>query len=106
MYKNLRERIWFMCFCLIHRCPLSVIEWWQVAHLRELTRHAFRHVPMWHPLLSKTAQGSMGSFNELLKVPLTNRDFYIGKMIEEYIDGSRRFKRVWKETSGTSGKPF
>ena len=106
--KRIRERIAFAHFFLVHRCPLFIIRQWQTTQLRQLLRHAFLHVPMWRDIFSGTrvSKGQIRKLGDLATIPLTSKDTYIGRMVEEYIDISRQFTRIYNTTSGTSGKPF
>src|SRR3989344_8866903 len=108
MNRSIRERIAFAHFSLVHRCPPFIIRQWQTTQLRRLLQHTFLYVPMWRDIFSGTrvSKGQIRELGDLATIPLTSKDTYIGRMVEEYIDISRQFTRIYNTTSGTSGKPF
>src|SRR3989344_2045740 len=108
MNRSIRERIAFAHFSLVHRCPPFIIRQWQTTQLRRLLQHTFLYVPMWRDIFSGTrvSKGQIRELGDLAAIPLTSKDTYIGRMVEEYIDNGHRFTPRWNSTSGTSGKPF
>ena len=94
-------------FYAVHRRSLRVIQKWQTKHLASLIGHAARNIPLWKKIVAQAhLELSNIDLVTLQKMPLTNKETYLGKNPEEYMDTSRWSPHVWVCTSGTSGKPF
>jgi phenylacetate-CoA ligase len=108
MIASIVRRLQFARLCTIHRRSLSTIHKWQSKQLRQIVKHAFQNVVLWNEILTKAniKLEDIKGLEDLQKVPLTRKSTYVGKMVEEYIDSSRRFIQRSSATSGTSGKPF
>ncbi len=108
MLKTLRERLEFARHCTVHRRSLPAQRRWQEARVRLLLQYAYAHVPLWRETLDreKITPDSVRSLEDLQKLPITSKYTYLGKAVEEYIDGSRPHHAIWFLTSGTSGTPF
>ena len=108
MFARLRKRLQFALFCILHRRSLAAQQKWQSNHLRRLVQYAYHNVPMWRTVLSEKDIGpdSIRSIGDLSKIPVTDKQAYLGKMLEEYTDNSRPSLTNWFVTSGTSGMPF
>ncbi|HVU75229.1 MAG TPA: hypothetical protein VHD38_00085 [Candidatus Paceibacterota bacterium] len=81
---------------------------WQGAQLRRLVREVYAAIPLWKQYfdLSGVAPESINSVYDLQRLPVTDKQFYSGKMTEEYVDTARMTGAYWHTTSGTSGRPF
>lgn len=106
--KSLKRRIQYLQYVLVHRRSPSYIRRWQGKRLRELLLHAHQHVPMWRVFLDNAGvkPATVRAITDISGVPITSRQTYIGKMIEEYIDSADVTEYGWSVTSGTSGVPL
>lgn len=95
-------------FITMHaRAPRAIVRW-QERRLRMLVVNAARHIPMYRSLLdeSGTMATDIVSLGDLVKLPLMSKSSFLGRPVEEYINGSRSIRSGWRATSGTSGRPF
>ena len=108
MFNHIKERIQFAQFCILHRRGLTAQRRWQEKRLRELVRYAYCHIPLWRALLDEEGidPTSICTLDDLPRLPMTSKQTFIGKIVEEYIDSSRSVRSFWYLTSGTSGTPF
>jgi phenylacetate-coenzyme A ligase PaaK-like adenylate-forming protein len=108
MITQLLARLKFARFCVLHRRSLAAQRRWQLRHLRTMLRHAYTNVPIWRELLDERGlrPEDIRSLEDLSRLPTTRKQTFIGRMIEEYIDGSKSVRSYWYVTSGTSGTPF
>ena len=76
--------------------------------MRRLVRHAARHVPLWKELLRDAgiSADSIQTLQDFASLPVTSKQTFVGRAVEECIDNSRRATSNWYVTSGTSGEPF
>ncbi len=108
MIKKIKERIQFAQFCILHRRSLAAQRRWQTKHLQRIVRHAYEHVPLWRTLLDEKGihPKSIDALEHISKLPVTRKQTFLGRMVEEYIDRSGPVRSIWYITSGTSGIPF
>jgi phenylacetate-CoA ligase len=71
-------------------------------------QYAYRNIPLWRSLLDEkhVSPGSINTLTDISLLPATSKKTFLGRMVEEYVDGSRLHRSVWYVTSGTSGTPF
>ncbi len=108
LIKNIRERLHFAQFCVLHRRALTVQNRWQEKHLQRIVQHAYQHVPLWRTLLNRKGidPSSIRTLEDFSVLPVTSKQTFLGRMVEEYIDNHRVLNSAWYVTSGTSGTPF
>lgn len=108
IHTRLRRRIRFAYFHTVHRLSERAIRRWQGARLRKLIRHAHKNVQLWRDLLGEAGLDieELRGLDRLKDIPVTKKETFAGRPVEEYVDTSRHIFAKWKTTSGTSGKPF
>lgn len=108
MFKIIQRRLALTRFLYLHRLSRSVIESWQVRYFDRLVRHAATHVPFYRDLFGdlNTAQSGIQSVADIHRIPITNKAMFLERPWEDYLDGSRPVRSMWKRTSGTSGEPL
>lgn len=95
-------------FHTVHLRSRSRILKWQERHLRMMVRHAIQNVPIYTELYSRAGiDGStIKTLHDIERLPILNKQTFIGRPADEHTDNSRPFWPVWESTSGTSGTPF
>lgn len=106
--RRMGERLYFARFCILHRRSLAAQRRWQEKRLRRLVQYAYKNVPLWRELLDdrRVNPDSIYTFEDMRKLPVSEKQTFIGRMVEEYIDSSRTTDSRWYLTSGTSGTPL
>lgn len=95
-------------FHTVHLRSRARILKWQERHLRTMVQHALENVPIYRELYSHVGidDASIETLDDIQRLPILNKQTFIGRSTDEYIDNSRPFWPVWESTSGTSGTPF
>ncbi len=108
MLRTIRDRYWFAKYSIVHARSLAHQEAWQEKCLRTLLTRAYDTVPFWKTIFDEAGidPASIRSHADLVRLPVTNKHTFIGRMIEEYIDRTEPARSIWYVTSGTSGTPF
>ncbi len=108
MLLSFRKRVWFAYFCIVHRRSLAAQRAWQERYLRKIVLYAYTNVPLWKCLLDErgVAPDAIQTLGDLSKLPVINKQSFVGKVVEDYIDSTRLTRSFWYVTSGTSGSPF
>jgi len=108
MFSHLRVALYTAFFNRVHTMPPFAQRAWQEQRMRRLVRHAARHVPLWKELLRDAgiSADSIQTLQDFASLPVTSKQTFVGRAVEECIDNSRRATSNWYVTSGTSGEPF
>lgn len=88
--------------------PVKAIRSWQEKRLRLLIPYLHANVPLYRELLDSYGvhTADLENLGDLLRLPITNKQVFSGRFVEEYTDRSVPLKGKWVKTSGTSGMPF
>lgn len=95
-------------FHTVHLRSRASILKWQERQLRAMVRHAIENVPIYRELYSRAGidGNTIKTLNDIERLPILNKQTFIGRPADEHIDNSRPFWPAWESTSGTSGTPF
>jgi len=108
MLRNIIERIRVARFVTLHQRSRRVIERWQTRALQRLLAHAAWNVPSYVRLFEqhRFEPRAFRDVSDVARLPIVTKDLFLKKPPEEFTDNSRLITGAWKQTSGTSGKPF
>lgn len=95
-------------FYTLHLRSLEAMQHWQDGSLRRLAKHAYATVPLWKEIFTNAhmSPDSIRNVKDLARLPVTNKQTYVRKTVEEYTDNSRLLWIRWHSTSGSTGTPF
>ncbi len=98
----------FSRFYTLHQRSLSEITKWQNEAVRDLVRHTYHNVPLWHELLVRLDidPECFSGLDDLHRLPITDKSFYFGNAFDDYLDSSRSIRTPLTTTSGSTGKPL
>lgn len=98
----------FARFHALHTRKRGVIESWQEEQLRLLLPYLAKNITLYKKLLEahKIDLANINSIADMCRLPITNKETFLGHFVEEYTDNSVPLTGRWVATSGTSGIPF
>lgn len=98
----------FLRFHGVHMRSRGTIEAWQEDVMRMLVPYLVANVPLYQELLEACSvnPAHIVHLKDLALLPVTGKQTFLGRFVEEYTDRGAPLRGRWVETSGTSGTPF
>jgi phenylacetate-CoA ligase len=108
LFKSALTRGRFFIWQQVHKQPLWFIRWWQDFYLKRLSRHAYKHIPLYKKLWDDcNANPNEISLDTLGKFPIVNRRTFSESTPNMFVDTHVPQAQLrWRSTSGSTGEPF
>ncbi len=108
MFPRARRLFGFLRFHSIHLRSRRSIERYQLSRLQSLVPYLAGHIALYKELLAQQNINPqcISTLDDLHLLPVTDKNMFTGRDVEEYTDQSRPLFGRWAKTSGSSGTPF